>query len=130
MSKSMRHMMHAKIHLATVTEANLHYIGSVTIDEDLLDVTGIVENERVQIVNCNNGARFETYVITGERGSGVICLNGAAARLVQLGDKIIIIAYKFIADETLPEFSTKIAFVDENNKLTELRTKEQANTLR
>ena len=78
-----RTMMRAKLHRATVTEANLNYVGSITIDEDLMDAVNIVENEKVQIVNNNNGARLETYVIKGERGSGVVCLNGAAARLVQ-----------------------------------------------
>lgn len=80
-----RTMMRAKLHRATVTEANLNYVGSITIDEDLMDAVNIVENEKVQIVNNNNGARLETYVIKGERGSGVVCLNGAAARLVQPG---------------------------------------------
>ena len=82
-----RTMMRAKLHRATVTEANLNYVGSITIDEDLMDAVNIVENEKVQIVNNNNGARLETYVIKGERGSGVVCLNGVAARLVQPGTK-------------------------------------------
>ena len=123
-----RTMMHAKIHLATVTEACLRYIGSVTIDEDLLDATGIIENERVQVVNVNTGDRFETYVIVGERGSGVICLNGAAARLVQVGDQVIIIAYKGVSDEELQSFRPRIAFVDNKNKITELAVKESPRT--
>ena len=84
-----RTMMRAKLHRATVTEANLNYVGSITIDEDLMDAVNIVENEKVQIVNNNNGARLETYVIKGERGSGVVCLNGAAARLVQPEIKLL-----------------------------------------
>lgn len=87
-----RTMMRAKLHRATVTEANLNYVGSITIDEDLMDAVNIVENEKVQIVNNNNGARLETYVIKGERGSGVVCLNGAAARLVQPGIKLLLFA--------------------------------------
>ena len=120
-----RQMMYAKIHRCSVTEACLHYIGSVTIDELLLDATGIVENERVQVVNINTGDRFETYVITGERGSGIICLNGAAARLAQIGDEVIIIAYKFMTDGNIIGHKPKIAFVDENNKLVKLLNKEQ-----
>ena len=123
-----RQMMYSKIHLATVTEANLRYIGSVTIDQDLLDATGMIENERVQVVNVNTGDRLETYVITGERGSGVICLNGAAARLVQPGDEVIIIAYKFVQEAELPAFHPRIVFVDKKNKITELRVKEQPRT--
>ena len=95
-----RQMMKAKIHRATVTEANLNYVGSVTIDQDLLELVDILPDEKVQIVNNNNGARFETYARFRDlRGSGVICLNGAAARLVQPGDKVIIINYGFITDE-------------------------------
>ena len=87
-------MFHGKIHRATVTEANLEYMGSITIDKDLIEMAGILPGERVQIVDNNNGNRLETYVIEGERGSGVICLNGAAARKVSVGDKVIIIAYE------------------------------------
>ena len=89
-------MFHGKIHRATVTEANLNYMGSITIDEELMELAGILPGERVQIVNNNNGARLETYTIPGERGSGVICLNGAAARLTAIGDTVIIIAYSMI----------------------------------
>src|SRR5574342_1112979 len=96
-----RTMMNGKIHRATVTEANLNYVGSITIDEDILDAVGMVANEKVQIVNNNNGARFETYIIPGKRGSGVICVNGTAARLVQRGDVVIIISYALIADEKI-----------------------------
>ena len=89
----------AKIHRVRVTQAELNYVGSITIDEDLMDASGIVEHERVQIVNVNNGERLETYVIKGERGSGIICLNGPAARKVQVGDNVIIIAYAYVTLE-------------------------------
>lgn len=124
----MRTMMYSKIHQATVTEANLRYIGSVTIDEDLLDATGMVENERVQVVNITNGERLETYIIVGERGSGIICLNGAAARLVQKGDEVIIIAYKILKESEIKSLKPRIAFVDKNNKITKLLVRETANT--
>ena len=94
-----RMMMNSKLHRATVTEANLNYVGSITIDSDLLDAAGMLPNEKVHIVNNNNGARFETYIIAGERGSGVICVNGAAARLVQKGDIVIIFSYVYVTDE-------------------------------
>jgi aspartate 1-decarboxylase len=125
-----RTMMSAKIHRATVTEANLNYIGSITIDEDIMDAAGILENEKVQIVNNNNGARLETYVIKGERGSGVICLNGAAARLVQVGDKVIIIAYKLVSEDKVHEHKPKIAFMDEQNQIIELAGEELAHTIK
>src|SRR5699024_1979957 len=96
-----RTMMKAKIHRATVTEANLNYVGSITIDEEILEKVDILPNEKVHIVNNNNGSRFETYVIAGERGSRVICLNGAAARLVQEGDIVIIMSYALVSDEEL-----------------------------
>lgn len=112
-----RTMMKAKIHKARVTEANLNYVGSITIDQDLLEATDILPHEQVQIVNNNNGARFETYVIPGERGSGVICLNGAAARLVQVDDTIIIISYGLIANEELTTFKPKVALVNEQNQI-------------
>ncbi|BAM47394.1 aspartate 1-decarboxylase [Amphibacillus xylanus] len=115
-----RTMMKSKIHQARVSEANLNYVGSITIDQDLLDATDILPNEKVQIVNNNNGARFETYVIPGERGSGVICLNGAAARLAQVGDIVIIIAYAIISDDELPSFTPKVALVDEFNRIVKM----------
>lgn len=115
-----RTLMKAKIHNATVTEANLKYVGSVTIDEDLLEVVDILPHEKVQIVNNNNGERLETYVIAGERGSGVICLNGAAARLVQKGDIVIIIAYALLSNEELPSFKPKVAIMDHNNRVERL----------
>ncbi|MCS6930273.1 MAG: aspartate 1-decarboxylase [Saprospiraceae bacterium] len=107
----------SKIHRVRVTQADLNYMGSITIDEELLEAANIVEGERVQVVNNNNGARFETYVIRGERGSGVICLNGAAARLVQVGDIIIIISYAFMTPEEARTFRPITIFPDENNRL-------------
>ncbi|GEN34269.1 MULTISPECIES: aspartate 1-decarboxylase [Aneurinibacillus] len=115
-----RTMMKAKIHRATVTEANLNYVGSVTIDRDIMDAVDILPNEKVQIVNNNNGARLETYVIEGERGSGVICLNGAAARLVQPGDIVIIISYAMMSDAEAKIHKPKVAIMDENNKIVEM----------
>jgi aspartate 1-decarboxylase len=102
----------SKIHRVSVTEANLNYIGSITIDQELMDASNIIANEKVAIVNNNNGARFETYVIPGERGSGVICLNGAAARLVQPGDTIIIMAYAMMDFEEAKSFKPAIIFPD------------------
>lgn len=124
-----RHMMNGKIHRATVTEANLNYVGSITIDEDLLDAVGMVANEKVQIVNNNNGARLETYIIPGERGSGVICLNGAAARLVQKGDIVIIISYCLVSEEKVPAHTPKVAIMDEKNRIKELLLAEPALTI-
>lgn len=112
-----RTMMRAKLHRATVTEANLNYVGSITIDEDLMDAVDILENEKVTIVNNNNGARLETYVIAGPRGSGVICLNGAAARLVQPGDIVIIIAYGIMTDEEARTHQPKVALLNTDNKI-------------
>ena len=109
--------LYAKIHRATVTEANLEYVGSVTIDKTLLDEVGIKENQKVEILNINNGERFSTYVIEGKVNSGVICLNGAAARKVQIKDKIIIVAYALLDKEEQKTFKPKIAHVDGNNKL-------------
>ncbi|MNC09167.1 Aspartate 1-decarboxylase precursor [compost metagenome] len=111
-----RHMMKSKIHRATVTEANLNYVGSITIDEDLMEAADLLENEKVQIVDNNNGSRLETYVIPGPRGSGVICLNGAAARLVQPGDTVIIISYAMMSAEELAAHKPTVVFVDADNK--------------
>lgn len=111
-----RHMMKSKIHRATVTEANLNYVGSITIDEDLMEAADLLENEKVQIVDNNNGSRLETYVIPGPRGSGVICLNGAAARLVQPGDTVIIISYALLSSEELAAHKPTVVFVDADNK--------------
>ncbi len=118
-------LMKSKIHRARVTEANLNYVGSITIDEDLMDTADLMKNEKVQIVNNNNGNRFETYVIPGERGSGMICLNGAAARLVHPGDVIIIISYGLFERKEAKEFNPKIVFVDENNKVMEIKAEEK-----
>lgn len=107
----------SKIHRAIVTEANLNYVGSITIDEDLMDAANLLEGERVQIVNNNNGERLETYVIRGERGSGVICLNGAAARRVEVGDVVIIIAYGFMTPEEAKGFRPSVVFPDEHNRI-------------
>lgn len=124
-----RHMMNGKIHRATVTEANLNYVGSITIDEDILDAVGMIANEKVQIVNNNNGARFETYIIPGERGSGVICINGAAARLAQPGDIVIIISYCLVGEEKLSSHHPKVAIMGENNVIKELIKAEPAHTI-
>ncbi|WP_066632212.1 aspartate 1-decarboxylase [Labilibacter marinus] len=108
----------SKLHNVSVTEANLNYVGSITIDEDLMDEANIIENEKVQVVNNNNGERLETYVIKGERGSGVICLNGAAARKVAVGDVIIIITYAMMELDEAKAFKPKFVFPDtETNKL-------------
>src|SRR5687767_7994034 len=107
----------SKIHRAVVTEANLNYVGSISIDEALMEAAGIIEGERVQIVNNNNGERLETYVIRGERDSGQICLNGAAARTCQIGDIIIIIAYAWITSEEAKDFKPKTVFPDSQNKI-------------
>lgn len=105
-------VLKSKIHRVSVTEARLDYIGSITVDEDLLDAAGIIPGERVFIVNNNNGARLDTYTIAGERGSGVICLNGAAARLVQRGDIVIIMAYALMTPEEARNFTPKVIFPD------------------
>ena len=118
-------MMKSKIHRVTVTEANLNYIGSITIDQDLLDAANILEGERVYIVNNNNGERFDTYTISGERGSGVVCLNGAAARKVQPGDIVIIMAYAQIDENEAKTMKPKVVFVDDNNKPVSVKRYEQ-----
>lgn len=112
-----RMMMNSKLHRATVTEANLNYVGSITIDRDLLDAAGMLPNEKVHIVNNNNGARFETYIIEGERGSGVICVNGAAARLVQPGDIVIIISYVYVTDQEAAIHEPTVLLMDEKNRI-------------
>lgn len=114
-------MMKSKLHRATVTEANLNYVGSITIDRALMDAVGILPNERVQIVNNNNGMRLETYVIEGERNSGVICLNGAAARCVQVGDVVIIIAYALMSEEEAQEHHPKVAVLDGKNRILDMK---------
>ena len=111
-------VLKSKIHRVTITESCLDYIGSITIDEDIIDAAGIIPNEKVQVVDNNNGSRFETYVIPGERGSGVICVNGAAAHLVKVGDVIIIMAYTWLALEEAKAFKPKVIFPDtKTNKL-------------
>lgn len=113
----LHYMLKGKIHTATVTEANLNYMGSITVDEDLLDAAGILVGERVQVVNNNNGARLETYTIAGERGSGVICLNGAAARLAQVGDIVIIMCYAMMTNEEARTVVPDVIIVNEENKI-------------
>lgn len=110
-------MLKGKIHRATVVQAELDYVGSITVDADLLDAAGIYEYEKVQIVDVNNGNRFETYTIAGQRGSGMICLNGAAARCVQTGDKVIIMCYCQMTEEEIKNNPPKVVFVDDNNKI-------------
>ena len=107
----------SKIHRVRVTQADLNYVGSITIDEELMEAANILEGEKVQIVNNNNGERFETYTIRGERGSGVICLNGAAARRVQVGDIVIIISYALMTPEEAKTFKPIALFPDDNNRL-------------
>jgi len=119
-----RMMMKSKIHKATVTEADLQYVGSITIDTSLLEAANILPNEKVQVVNNNNGARLETYVIPGERNSGVICLNGAAARQVQVGDQVIIISYAMLTDKAAHQYKPKIVFVNDENLQTEIAAEE------
>jgi aspartate 1-decarboxylase len=113
-------MLKSKIHRATVTQANLNYKGSITIDQDLLEAAKILPHEKVQVVNNNNGARFETYVIRGERGSGIICLNGAAARLAQPGDNVIVISYAMMTQEEALNHQPIIVLADEFNKIEEI----------
>jgi len=117
-------LLKAKIHCATVTEANLKYMGSITIDEALMKAANILPNERVQVVNNNNGERIETYVIQGAPNSGVICLNGAAARLVQPGDVVIIMAYAMMEEKEAEEYRPTVVMVDQENKLKEVRKAE------
>ena len=110
-------LLKSKLHMVTVTEANLNYMGSITIDEDLMDAAGLIAGEKVQIVDNNNGNRFETYIIAGERGSGCICLNGAAARQVLVGDTVIIISYAIMDFEEAKTFKPTIVFPKEGNTL-------------
>ncbi len=110
-------VLKSKLHCATVTEANLHYMGSITIDENLLDAANMIAGEKVQIVNNNNGERFETYIIKGERGSGCVCLNGAAARKAVVGDVVIIISYALMDFEEAKTFKPTVVFPKEGNRL-------------
>lgn len=113
----MRILCKSKIHRATVTEANLNYEGSLTLDPLLMEAAGLVPFEQVHVLNLNNGARFETYLIEGERGSGTVCVNGAAARLVQVGDPVIVLAYALVPEDELADFIARIVFVDEHNRV-------------
>ncbi len=122
-------MLKSKIHRATVTQAELNYVGSITIDESLMEAAGIIEYEKVQIADVDNGARFETYVIAGEAGSGIICLNGAAARMVSTGDKVIIMSYAQMQPQEVKENPPKVVFVDENNKITSVTRYEKHGVL-
>lgn len=126
-----RTMMKSKIHRARITEANLNYIGSITIDSEFLAAADIWPNEKVAVVNNNNGERLETYVIAGEAGSGQICLNGAAARLVQPGDIVIIIAYGLMDDQEARNYQPRVVFIDpQTNRITEIAAVETANTVK
>lgn len=111
------HVLKSKIHRVVVTEADLNYVGSITVDEDLLDAANLIENEKVQVVNVNNGARLETYIIKGKRGSGVICLNGPAARLCAVGDLIIVISYALMSPEEAKDHTPITVFPKAGNKL-------------
>jgi len=110
-------VLKSKIHRVKVTQAELHYVGSITIDEDLMEASNIIENEKVQVVNVNNGERLETYVIKGERKSGIICLNGPAARKAQVGDIVIVISYATMDFEEAKEWKPRLIFPDQNNRL-------------
>ncbi len=118
-------MLKAKIHRAIVTEANINYVGSITIDEDIMDAAGLFEYELVHVVNVNNGNRLETYTIKGTRGNGDICLNGAAARLVHVGDPIIIMSYCQIDSNEAKDHKPQVVFVDKKNKITEISNSEK-----
>jgi len=120
-----RTVFKSKLHRATVTQACLDYVGSITIDEDLMDAADILINEKVQVVDINNGERLETYAIPGPRGSGIICLNGAAARLVQAGDKVIIITYAVVDDREAKEWKPTVAFLNDANQISELKNEEK-----
>ena len=123
-------MLKSKIHRATITQAELNYVGSVTIDEELMEASGLYEYEREYIVNVNSGSRIETYVIAGERGSGVICLNGAAARSGQKGDKVIIMAYADMTPDEIKEHAPKVVFVDDQNRIESVASYEKHGELR
>lgn len=118
-------VLKSKIHRATVVQAELNYVGSITIDEALMEAAGILEYEKVQIVDVDNGSRFETYVIAGEKNSGMICLNGAAARMVSVGDKVIIMCYAQMTLEEYQENKPKVLFVDEENKISRISNYEK-----
>lgn len=113
-------MLHSKIHRATVTQADLHYVGSLTIDRDLMDAAGLRPGQQVDVVDVDNGNRLTTYAIEGERGTGVLCINGAAARLISPGDLVIVIAYAQLTPEEVDEFEPQVVFVDKHNKIVEV----------
>ena len=123
-------MLKAKIHRATVTESNLNYVGSITIDRDLMEASGILEYEKVSVVDIDNGSRFDTYAIEGDCGNGVICVNGAAARLVQPGDKVIILAYCQVDSKEAELHSPKIVLVGSGNKILEIKSSEEHGEIR
>lgn len=118
-------MLKGKIHRAVVTQAELDYVGSITIDTDLLNAAGILEYQKVAVVDVTNGARLETYTIAGERGSGMICLNGAAAKLINKGDTVIIMAYADMSEEEARSYRPKVVFVDKENKITSIKDYER-----
>lgn len=122
-------MLEGKIHRATVTEANLDYVGSITVDISLLEESGIREYQKVQVVDVNNGNRITTYTIAGKKDSGVICLNGAAARLFSTGDKVIIMAYASYREDELKDYKPRVVFVDDDNKITKVSNYEKYGTL-
>ena len=122
-------MLHSKIHRVTVTEADPDYVGSITVDPDLLEAAGILEYQKVQVVDVNNGNRLDTYTICGEKGSGVICLNGAAARLVEVGDKVILMTYASLAPADAKDYKPTVVFVDDDNKITRVAKYEKCGSL-
>ena len=123
----MLNMLKSKVHRATVTEADLHYTGSLTLDADLMDAAGMLPHERVQVVNLSNGARLETYLIEGERGSGVVCLNGPAARLGQRGDLVIALTYVLVDAEEAKSHRVKIVHVDGDNRIINVDSEDDGN---
>ena len=125
-----RHVFKSKLHRATVTQACLNYVGSITIDEDLMEAADILINEKVQVVDINNGERLETYAIPGPRGSGVICLNGAAARLVQPGDQVIIMTYVIVDDKEARNWEPTVVFLKEGNRIAETKKEEKHGEIR
>lgn len=125
----LRSMLAGKIHRATVTDANLDYVGSITLDPVLMEAAGILEFEKVHVVDITNGARLETYTIVGQRGSGEVCLNGAAAHLIHKGDLVIILAYSLVDEREAAEVSPKLVFVDEQNRITDINSSELAASL-
>lgn len=122
----LRSMMRAKLHGATVTEVNLRYMGSVTLDEALMEKLEILPNETVQVLNLNNGSRLTTYILPGKRGSGVVAINGAAARLAQPGDKVLLVLYALMTEEEARAHRPIVAFVDEQNRIVEVRQETEA----